>query len=279
MILRRIAREPLVLFSAFGLAIFGLHRVVAGPTRDAAIVVDGAWVAAMAAELTRAAGRPPGAEELSAALEDAADEERLYREGLALGLDREDPIVRRRVIQKTRFLAEDRGAARPVEDAELAAWLDAHPERYRAPARVAITQVFVAGERHADPEGEARRLLAALSGGAAPEGLGDPSPHGQRLRLRPLAALADMFGAEFAAAVEPLDVGRWSPAPGRGGWHVVRVDDREPERLPALSELRPRLQADLLESRRREAARAALEALRRRYPLVVEEAPSPGAER
>ncbi|MCA9635594.1 MAG: hypothetical protein KC420_06135, partial [Myxococcales bacterium] len=167
--LRALLREPLVHFVVAGGLLFGLHRLVAPPPAIAGeVVIDREWARAVGGELGRALGRPPAADELAGALVDAVDQELLYREGLALGLDRGDPIVRRRVIQRARFLHEDRAELAAIDDAALAEELAAAPERYRLPPRIALTHVFVAGDRAEDPEAEARRLLAALEGGDDP---------------------------------------------------------------------------------------------------------------
>jgi peptidyl-prolyl cis-trans isomerase C len=268
----RVLSEPLVHFAGLGLLFFAAHAALT-PDRGEPLAVDAARVRASEAELARRLGRAVTPAELAAALQVELDEERLYREALALGLERDDPIVRRRLIQKLRFVHEDLAAPGEPDDAELLALRDAQPARYTQPARYALTHVFVARERHPDPQAAARDLQRRLLAGADPTGLGDPCVHGQRLGQRTAAAHAGNFGEAFAAALSDMSPGTWSIAPSSLGWHVVRVDAVEDPVVPDLAALRPRLRADWEAARRETSGQAALADLRRRYPAALRDLP------
>lgn len=274
--LRRVPRplrsEPLVHFAAIGLAVFAIHATCSPHATDA-LVVDAARASATEAALARKLARPPSPAETAAALRAELDEERLYREALALGLDEDDPIVRRRMIQKLRFVQEDLAAADEPDDAALLAVRDAAPDRYTVPERVALTHVFAARDRHDDPRAAAANLLAQLQAGADPANLGDLCVHGPRFGARPLPGYAGMFGGEFSAALGDMSEGTWSLAPSALGWHAVRIDAREPARLPDLATLRPRLRLDLEAARRDAVDRTAAAELRARYPTILKNIP------
>ncbi|MBK8260984.1 MAG: hypothetical protein IPK80_06535 [Nannocystis sp.] len=273
--LRRIFRaDPLVTFALVGALIFAIDRRLAG-SEGGSIVVDAAWAAAIEASLARGRAAPPEPKVVAAAIHEAADEERLVREALALGLDRGDVIVRRRLAQKMRFLLEDRGAE-AVGDAALLERLAARPERYERPALIAITQVFVDAGRHADAEARAISLKRALEGGAVAIGLGDPWPHGQQIGLRAVGALDGLFGDGFGAAAAGAEIGAWQALRSPYGWHVVRVDAYEAARPATLEEARARLLAEAQAEARAAAQAAAMAALRARYPLTLAEGLRPG---
>ncbi|MDC0673072.1 peptidylprolyl isomerase [Nannocystis radixulma] len=269
---RALLREPLVQFLAVGLALFALHARVR-PDPDANMRVDLARVEAARQGLATRLGHAPADAELAGALREALDDERMVREAVRLGLDRDDPIVRRRLIQKLRLAYESTADIDPADDAALLALRDAEPQRYTAPARLALTQVLAARGRHTEPEAAAREFVRALDAGADPAALGDPGPHARRLGLRPVADYAGMFGPEFAAALEGMPEGTWSIVQSQLGAHAVRVDARAPAELLPLAAARARLQADLAERRRAEAVRLALEDLRRADPADVRELP------
>lgn len=275
-IIARVSRpalsEPLVHFAGLGLLFFAVHWALA-PARGEPLVVDAARVEATAAGESRRLGRAPTADELAAALQVELDEERLYREALALGLERDDPIVRRRMIQKLRFVHEDLAEVAEPGDAELLAVRDAAPARYTLPARYAISQVLAARERHPDPEAAARGFQQQLIAGADPRGLGDLVVQGQRFGERTASAYASVFGDEFAAALSDMPPGTWSVAPSSLGWHAVRVDSVTPPVLPELPALRARLRADWEAERRAASSEAALAELRRRYPADLVNVP------
>ncbi len=269
--IRALLSEPLLHFSALGGLLFALNAGFGGESaEDSAVVVDGAWVAGVEAGVGRGLGRAPTTEELAQALRAAVDDELLFREGLALGLDRGDPIVRRRVIQKTRFLHEDRAALEDVSDGALATYLSEHGERYTGSARIGLSHAFAARDRHEDPEARGAALLAEVDGGAALEGLGDPFAHGQRIRLRTAADLDALFGPGFAARLAGMEVGELALLPSSFGWHVVRVDAREAGEVPPLSLVRARVERDRAEELREQAAQEGLSRLRESAEIVVQ---------
>lgn len=267
----RLRSEPLVHFAAIGGLLFILHAVCAPPATDA-LLVDAARAQATEAALAAKLARPPTPAETAEALLAELDEERLYREALALGLDQDDPIVRRRMIQKLRFVHEDLAADTPGDD-ELLALRDAEPDRYRQPARLAVTHVFAARDRHPNPHAAAAALLRQLHAGADPAALGDLCVHGRSFGARPHTAYAGMFGDAFAAALGDMSEGTWSLAQSALGWHVVRVDAREPASLPDLATLRPRLRVDWDARRRQQSADAATAELRARHPASLADIP------
>ncbi|MCY0993309.1 peptidylprolyl isomerase [Nannocystis sp. ILAH1] len=270
---RALLREPLVQFLLVGLALFALHARVR-PDPDRAMRVDPDRVASTRAGLAERLGRAPDDRELAAALRDALDDERMVREAVRLGLDRDDPIVRRRLIQKLRLAYESTADVEAPDDAALLALRDAEPARYSAPARLALTQVLAARGRHPDPEAAARELVRRLEGGADPAELGDPGPHARRFGLRPASDYAGMFGPDFAAALSDMPEGTWSIVQSQLGAHAVRIDARAPAELLPLAAARPRLMADLAERRRAEAVQAALDDLRRSDPADLDALPA-----
>jgi peptidyl-prolyl cis-trans isomerase C len=259
-----------------GVVLFGVHRWVAPPRASQEIVVPADALAGMREDFRRRTGRMPSATDEKAMLDAYVDDEVLVREGLALGLDRGDIIVRRRLIQKMEFLLENTDPVPPPTDAELETYLQAHADRYASPARVSFTHVFVssqrAGERAAS---EADALRAQLDGGADPSALGDPFLRGREFRLHSQGELAGIFGAPFAAAVFALPESVWSaPIRSTFGTHVVRVTEKRPGTAPVLAAVRDRVQHDWREERRETLNREARTRLRSHYVVRVEGAGS-----
>ncbi len=270
---RRVLSEPLVHFAVLGLLFFAVHAALA-PEPGEALAVDAARVQATASELARRLGRVATPAELAATLQVELDEERLYREALALGLAQDDPIVRRRLIQKLRFVHEDLAGHDEPDDDALLTIRDADPARYTLPARYALTQVLAARDRHPDPRAAAEALLQRLLAGEDPDGLGDLCVHGQRFGERTAAAYANILGEPFAAALSDMTPGTWSLAASTLGWHVVRIDAVSAPSLPGLAALRPRLRADWQAARREASSQAALRELRARFPASLHAVPA-----
>ncbi len=133
--MRRLLREPLVHFLLGGALLFALYAAVADDPVDARdrIVIDEVRVANLATTFQRTWLRPPTRVELDGLVREFVDEEILYREGLALGLDRDDAVIRRRMRQKMEFLSTDLGGQEVASEAELAGFLSANRERFEKP--------------------------------------------------------------------------------------------------------------------------------------------------
>jgi hypothetical protein len=171
------------------------------------------------------------------------------------------------------FLLEDDEAERDPTDDELNAYLRDQGARYAAPARAAISHVFVSSDRHANPLAAAQGLAAEMAAGRPPVELGDPFLRGRESPLYSERTLAGIFGGELAAAVMALPVGEWStPLRSSYGYHLVRVAERQPSRVPLLPEVRPQLLRDWRSEERKRANARALARLRAAYDVRVEKA-------
>ena len=262
-----ILREPLLHFLLLGAALFALYAALSDapatvqPTR---IEVTEADVARLAAQFEATWRRPPTAQERAALVDEFVREEILVREARALGLDRGDAVVRQRLAQKMQFLAESAAEAVEPTDAELQAHLEAHPERFRRQAAVALEQVFFGADGGAAQDG-----LAALRAGAAPGDVGVPSLLPPALSLSPKSVVDGTFGAGFFDRAAALDPGVWTgPVESAFGLHAVRVTQAAPAELPPLAAIRESVVRDWRAARRAELSEERFEALAARYEVV-----------
>lgn len=272
-------KEPLLHFLVLAAAVFSLHRWASPPTTTKEIRITPAALDALRLDHERRAGAPPNAAEEAAIVQRFIDQEVLYREAVAMGLDRGDIIVRRRMIQKMEFILENGDPVPEPTEAQLQEYLDRRGDRYELPERVSFVHVFTSFERHpADAEAVARSLREQLEAGAPSEHLGEAFLRGRRLRLQTLRELTGIFGPSFAAAVRSLPVGAWSaPVASTHGLHVVRVEEREAVRRPALAEIRESVLTDWQEEQRAEINRRQMERLRGTYRVLVERAAPSGS--
>ena len=269
--LRRILREPLLHFALLAVVVLGVERRVAPPS-PRRIVVTAEELKGLRQEHRRRTGTNPTPADEQALLDRYLDDEVLYREAIALGLDRGDVILRRRLIQKMQFLTEDMSPIPDPTDADLDAYLAAHRQRYTIGDRVSLTHVFFTPYRPDDDvEARAADARAQLVAGIDPTTLGDPFVRGRDFVLETEPELAAVFGPAFASAVMALPAGDWSsPIRSSYGVHLVRVRERRAARTLGVAELRERLRHDWQEERRADANRAALARLRAQYEIDVE---------
>ncbi len=236
----RLLREPLVHFLVIGGLIFLFFLAVSGPTSEPidTIVIGRERIDQLAAGFQGVWRRPPTEDEMRAVISDFVREEIYYREALALGLDRNDTVVRRRLQQKMEFLA-DTGAdlIEPIPG-ELAAYLAANEQTFQRVPRLAFEHIFL-GE-NPGPE-RIEESLAALQSDSAT----DPSRWGERtllptrLALSPPDAIDGVFGKGFFDQLDEIPTGLWAgPVESAYGVHLVRIIDSLPASLPTLEEIR-----------------------------------------
>jgi hypothetical protein len=202
-------------------------------------------------------------------------EEVYYREGMALGLDRDDTVIRRRLKQKLEFVAEAAGIAAEPTDEDLRAYLEQRRDAYRTDARLSFVHVFLSAERRGDRvEQDAARVLGTLQssrGAVDPAALSDPTLLEIRFEDVPLRDIAAQFGDEFAERVAQLPVGEWQgPIESGYGLHLVLVGARTDDRAPELDEVRDTLRRDWLNERRIAANEAYYQSLLQRYTVTIE---------
>ena len=270
-------REPLVHFLLIGACLFVLYNVLNRGESDAPrdIVVSEARVEALAENFARTWMRPPTAEELKGLVDDYVAEEVYYREAVAMGLDRDDLVIRRRLRQKMEFISADVAAATPPTDVQLQAYLEQHAEKFLMPPRLTFQQVYFSTDRRGEGAArDAEKLLAELAAGRGPA---NPLEAGDATLLPPAMEaaapqeIANAFGEEFATAIEDAPEGQWSgPLPSGFGVHLVKVDGREAGTAPTLAEIRPMVQREWEAEQRKTVEKALLDKLRARYDVRVE---------
>lgn len=274
----KLLREPLLHFVVLGAALFWLFSWTGGPAGpdDNRIVVTPGLVQHLTAGFERTWQRPPTEQELQGLIDSHIREEIYYREALALGLDRDDTIVRRRLMQKLEFLTADAAEALDPSDDELRRYLEQHPDSFRLEAQAAFRHVYLNPERHAGNVDEvARRLLERLRAGNVPAE--DGTEPGDRLMIPAEMALTRrseierLFGWQFADGVLDAEPGRWTgPIESGYGLHLVHVGERREARMPTLGEVRDLVLREWLNARRQALGEAFYRRLRERYTVVVE---------
>jgi hypothetical protein len=269
--MKRILREPLLHFLAIGALMFAVYALVADRNRDpAAIVVGQGQIDTMTALFERTWRREPTPEEVKSLIDGYVREEVLYREGVSMGLDRGDQLIRRRVAQKLEFLAESMNGVPEPGDAALQAYLDGHRERFASPVRVTFRQVYLGTAADTDTA----RLLAQLNrlgDSDAAADIGRPTQLDARMDLAPQTDVARAFGQRFARSLAAMPAGAWTgPIASDFGLHLVRVSERVEARAPGLDEVRETVKREWQRETLAAANEKYYEGLRARYAVRIE---------
>ena len=276
-VVERLLREPLVHFMFIGALLFVLYGLVSDQRSAVSdrIEITNADVEQLVLIFRKQWQRSPNPKELQGLIESRIREEVLYREALAMGLDENDTIVRRRLAQKVEFLMADAGGLAEPDDETLHAYYEKNAERYREPTRLSFSQIYFSTDRRgAQAENDARTLLAHLRAENPP--VTQAPDEGDPLMLPPIYVhrgtdeIARDFGPSFAQQLGELDSGQWrGPITSGYGLHLVYINSRERARLPPLDQVRGRVVSDWRVDQRQAADERIYEHLRSRYEVTL----------
>lgn len=262
------AREPLLHFLLIGAMLFGVDHLLNRSKGDANEIIVSAEVDEEARQLFKAKrGQPPNAQEMAALRQVWLDNEVLYREGLALQLDKGDTAIRERVIFKALSVVDGGTKLPPVTDALLRDWFNQRRAKYDEPARFDFQEAVLEG---AASETAVRAFVEQLNSGMP----GDAKAGLRVFKGRPHANLLQSYGDDFAKALEAATPGQWLALKSREGWHAVRLDGATPSRPADFEALRGVVLQDWTDATLAEQRSAAVAALARKYTIKVE-APAP----
>ncbi|UCV07562.1 peptidyl-prolyl cis-trans isomerase [Dechloromonas denitrificans] len=262
--LTRWLREPLLHFLLLGALLFAVDHVVNGRVDDPHTIRVDASVDEQAIQVFKAArGREPNEEELYALRKVWLDNEVLYREGLALGVDKGDPAIRERVIFKALSVVDSNVKLPPFDDNLLREWFEKHRAKYDEPARFDLQEAVLVGDRS---EAAVRAFVETLRKGTA----GELNAGLRVFKGRPRSNIVQSYGDEFAKALEQSSSREWVALPTRDGWRAVQLVSITQPRPANFEALRNVVMQDWTDATMAEQRTAAVRALARKYIVKLE---------
>jgi len=273
-ILKGLLREPILHFLLLGMLFYGAVSFHARLTDPHRIVVTDSTIAQIRQKYMAQFGEAPSPDQFAALIDRHIHEEALYRQGVALGLVENDELVRRRIVQKMEFLDEGEAEIGEPSAAQLKAFYLANAARYLQPARVSFSHVYFSPDTGGDTAAQARAGQTLASLRAKPDqpvaALGDSFPERPSFSLITGDEIEHVFGhGGLETRVFDLPLGVWSgPLRSGYGWHLVKVEAREPPQPPNLAEIDQDLRADWREAEQAKHRQQALDALMRDYVVI-----------
>lgn len=259
-------REPLLHFILLGAVLFGIDHLISSRAADPLTIVMGAEVDNEARQVFKASrGRDPNAEELTALRRVWLDNEVLYREGLALQVDRGDTAIRERVIFKALSVVDANVKLPPFDDKLLRDWFEAHRVKYDEPARYDFQEAVLTGD---NSEGALRAFVDALNAGTPPD---DASAGLRVFKGRPRSNLEQSYGTEFANAIDAARPGVWQALLTRDGLRAIRLESISASKPAVFEQLRGVVLQDWTDAVMSEQRSAAVSALTKKYKVTTSE--------
>lgn len=243
--LKKVLKEPLIHFLLLGGGFFLLYNWVAAPEDTAAlqeIILTQSRKENLVHQFESKWKRAPSQVEEQALFQTYFREEVLYREALASGLDQNDVIVRDRLIEKMKFMAEDLAAVPSPTDSGLQAFYQANKEQFQRSASTSFRQVFFNTDSEQSPT-EIEGLLTQLNSEGATAnltGIGQNEMLGDQFGELPPQDIAALFGEGFAAKIQQAPPESWiGPIESKLGLHLICITKRSPQETTGFESARP----------------------------------------
>ena len=257
-------REPLLHFVILGGVLFAADYFMVARSDDPRVIVVDAAVDAHARDVFKQArGHEPDAEELYALRRVWLDNEVLYREGLALQLDKGDDMIRERVIFKQLSVIDAGTKLPPYDDTVLREWFEKNRAKYDEPARYDFQEAILVGDKS---ESGVRAFVSSLNAGAP----GDVKADLRVFKHRPRENLVQSYGAEFATALDAAPVGEWRALATKDGWRAMRLESIAKPQPADLESIKGVVLHDWTDATLAEQRSAAVRALAKKYTIKVE---------
>lgn len=273
----KLHKEPLLHFLIIGALIFFLYSLtnkneVAVP--DKRIIVSTSDIERLGDNWLKKWNRPPTERELQGLVESYIREEVYYREALALGLDQNDTVLRRRLMQKMEFLSNDIAELNAPDDSALNQYFLDNQEKYELPARVSFTHIYFSLDKHgAKAVEDAKLVLSELNASSAQE-RGDNFMFGVDFVQEPQFEVARLFGKGFAEKLFKSEINTWQgPLKSGYGLHLVRISKKINSRMPELASVMGKVRTDWMFEQRQKMNEEIYEKFKERYEIVVEDMP------
>ena len=269
-------KEPLIHFLVVGTIIFVVFFTVnkEEDVTDKRILVTTADIERLQDNWSKKWNRPPTKDELQGLVQSYIREEVYYREGLSLGLDKDDTIIRRRMMQKMEFISNDLAELNTPDETALNEYFLAHQDKYQLPARISFTHIYLSlDKRGAKAVEDAKNILSGLSALRAPE-RGDTFMLQYDFDQETPFEVERLFGKGFAEQLFRLEVNTWQgPIESGYGLHLVRISKKIDSRMPQLASVIDKVRTDLMFEQRQKMNKEIYERFKERYEIVVEDLP------
>jgi hypothetical protein len=270
-------KEPLLHFLIIGALIFVFFSIVnqeeAGVSGNR-IVVTTAEIEHLSANWSKKWHRLPTESELKGLVESYIKEEVYCREALALGLDQDDTVLRRRLVQKMAFLSSDLSELNPPDETALNQYFLDNQAKYELPARVSFTHIYFSlDKRGAKAFEDAKNTLYELNVLRAPERGDSFMLHYDFFQETP-SEVSRLFGKRFADQLFKTEINAWlGPIESGYGLHLVRINEKIDSRMPELAAVIEKVRTDWMFAQRQKMNKEIYERFKERYEIVVEDMP------
>jgi hypothetical protein len=261
--MKRVTQEPLIIFTVIALLIFvGDYLIALGKDDPKAIVITPEIRQEVKQIYANALKREPTPADLKVLIERWVDNEVLYREGLALGLDKGDSSIRERVIFKALSVTQAEITLPKLDENGLQNWFNEHADQYDSPALIHFQEAVVSGK---PTDEELKNFVSALNG----KGKSDLDSTLEIFRDRPRFTIVDGYGEDFTKALEQLPPGgEWHLLDSKAGSRIVRLVTVKPGDKANFESMKVKVYTDWKNQTAAELSTKAIREMGKKYKII-----------
>lgn len=270
--MRKFLKEPLVHFLFLGGLIFGYYSLVNSESEsENTIVIDDAEYDYLLSLWKNQWKRDPNEEDIKAFIDQYLRQEVFYKEALALGLDHNDIIVKRRLAQKMEAVSNDLNAMlKPPTSADLKDFYMANDSLFRLPTSYTFQQVLFTNQ---EPNWQ-QDLVTTHT--ALIEGKGIPTSRVLKLSISndwkdiPINEINQSFGGEFASKLDSLPLNQWvGPISSGFGKHLVFISEKNDSQLADFERIKSYVEKEFEYQTELEMQEQVFHDLLEKYPVKI----------
>lgn len=230
-------KEPVVLFLLIGFAFYIIYTSISHyiDKSDRTIVISQEQVQLLHQNFQRTWNRPPTDDEMQAQITSLIKDEVFFREAVAMGLDKSDPAVKRRLRQLIELMMDDYATVYPSED-QLREYLEEHKEEFREDPRISFEQRYFPMEQKQEAEEILSKLKLNQPLGSSSDYSLSMLPNG--FSDEPKHIVKRTFGEQFTDELFKLNTNTWEgPVASAYGWHLVFISKLDSGYVPDLDQI------------------------------------------
>jgi len=220
-------------------------------------------------------GRAPNANEIEMIIESLIEEEVLYQESLKLGLDKNDKIIKRRLIQKLEFFKEGEFIEN-FDEKDLINFYEENLDLYKKDKRYSFRHIFFSKSENNDKKidlilSELEKNLPIQS---IPEifknSYGDPFIHGDSFVEKDFIEIDADFGKGFSSNFIGILNNKWyGPFKSIYGDHLIFILQFLPEEILPYEEVKKSVSNSYNNSLKDEAMKNYIYSIKDKYDVII----------
>jgi len=277
-LLNKILKEPLVHFIVIGAIVFVFYSFIKGSyvDKDYAIQITKSEVEAMINKWMAQMKRPPAKEEIDIFIEDFVQKEILFREAKAMGLDKDDMVVKNRMLQKLDFLTNDLLVTGSPTDAEALKYFNDNIEKYTIPGKIDFIHIFFNLDKRSFKDAKQSALdvkndlnnYSNIPNNYFEEGDLFILPY--EFYNLSKDEISNKFGqSELSESIFGLEEKKWhGPFLSSYGLHLVYVSSKKPSETNNFKDVKSDIEEELIKIKRRETKKRLISELKKKYVIT-----------